>query len=77
MNDETARLHEAFELFEFGIEMKVASLGRQHPNASPAEIEDLLDAWLADRPPDADGIPVDLRAALTELHAEVVLGVTD
>jgi hypothetical protein len=56
------RLRQAFELFEFGVEMMAANLRRRHPAASPEEIERLLEAWLADRPGapggDSDGIQV-------------------
>jgi hypothetical protein len=50
--DETPRdrLIQAFEMFEFGVEMMAANLRRRHPNASSDEIERLLEAWLADRP---------------------------
>jgi hypothetical protein len=58
------RLIQAFEMFEFGVEMMAANLRRRHPNASAEEIERLLEAWLADRPGaelgDSDGTPVSL-----------------
>ncbi|MBC7975053.1 MAG: hypothetical protein H7138_08715 [Myxococcales bacterium] len=58
------RLRQAFEMFEFGVEMMAANLRRRHPAASAEAIEHLLEAWLADRPGaldgDADGIPVQL-----------------
>ncbi len=44
------RLLQTFDLFEFGVEMMAASLRRKHPDATPEQIEDLLDAWLAERP---------------------------
>ena len=59
------RLLAAFDMFEFGVDMMAASLRRRHPSASPAQIELLLDAWLAERPGaeagDASGIPVPLE----------------
>jgi hypothetical protein len=65
-DDETPadRLLQAFEMFEFGVEMMAANLRRRHPNATPEEIELLLEAWLAERPGselgDSDGTPVQL-----------------
>jgi hypothetical protein len=55
-DDETMRdrLFQAFELFEFGVEMMAANLRRKHPTASPAQIEELLERWLAERPEDRD-----------------------
>jgi len=44
------RLLQAFEMFEFGVEMMAAKLRRQHPHASSPQIEALLEAWLAERP---------------------------
>ena len=54
---ETARdrLLAAFEMFEFGVEMMAATLRRRHPDASPEQIEEMLDAWLAERPGAEDG----------------------
>lgn len=40
----------AFALFEDGVELMAANLRRRHPDAADAEIERLLDAWLAERP---------------------------
>lgn len=57
MNDDETprdRLLMAFELFEFGVEMMAANLRRKHPTASPEQIEELLEQWLAERPPDGD-----------------------
>jgi hypothetical protein len=45
----------AFEMFEFGVEMMAATLRRRHPDASPEQIEEMLDAWLAERPGAEDG----------------------
>lgn len=59
------RLLAAFDMFEFGVEMMAASLRRRFPGASSAEIEQLLDDWLAERPGaeagDASGISVPLE----------------
>ena len=54
---ETARdrLLAAFEMFEFGVEMMATTLRRRHPDASPEQIEEMLDAWLAERPGAEDG----------------------
>jgi hypothetical protein len=49
------RLRVALALSADGFAMKRLSLRRRHPRASRAEIERLLEAWLADRPPDAPG----------------------
>jgi len=58
------RLAVTFELFEFGVEMMAANLRRRHPDASPEEIEQRLEAWLAERPGaelgDGPGVPVPL-----------------
>jgi hypothetical protein len=50
-DDETMRdrLFQAFDLFEFGVEMMAANLRRKHPEATPERIEELLDQWLAAR----------------------------
>jgi hypothetical protein len=64
---ETARdrLFAAFELFEFGVDMMAARLRRLHPDASPQDIERLLEAWLLERPGaedgDGPGVPVSLE----------------
>jgi hypothetical protein len=65
-DDETPadRLIQAFEMFEFGVEMMAAKFRREHPAASPAQIEDMVNDWLAARPgaetEDGDSRPVDL-----------------
>jgi hypothetical protein len=41
-----ARLIAACELLELGGEMMAATLRRRHPDASPEQIENMLDAWL-------------------------------
>jgi len=63
-DDETAseRLVEAFEMFEFGVELMAANLRRQYPDATAERIEQLLEEWLATRPGaeagDSSGTPV-------------------
>jgi len=59
------RLLATFELFELGVDMMAANLRRRHPQASPEEIEQLIDAWLLERPGaeegDGPGVPVSLE----------------
>jgi hypothetical protein len=59
------RLLATFEMFDFGVDMMAANLRRRHPDASPEEIERLLDAWLLERPGaeegDGPGVPVSLE----------------
>jgi len=45
-----ARLRTAFDLCELGESMRRAQLRRDHPDASEAEIEVWLVAWLRTRP---------------------------
>lgn len=55
------RLLLAFEMFEFGVEMMAANLRRRHPGASPEQIEQMLEEWLAQpdaEPADSDCVPV-------------------
>jgi hypothetical protein len=56
------RFRLALELFEAGEALKRQQLRREHPEASEAEIEALLVAWLRERPGaphgDAEGRPV-------------------
>jgi hypothetical protein len=52
-------LSAAFDLFETGVRLMRQNLRRQHPEASEADIDRLLDAWLRDRPADAEGRVVD------------------
>jgi len=65
-DDETIgeRLIQTFEMFEFGVEMMAANLRRRNPDASPEQIELLLEQWLLVRPGaeagDGDGVPVQL-----------------
>jgi len=52
------RLEAALEMWEDGIAIMRANLRRRMPKATEDEIDAALDAWLRDRPPDADGVPV-------------------
>jgi hypothetical protein len=52
------RLEAALEMWEDGIELMRANLRRRMPGATEGEIDAALDAWLCDRPPDADGVLV-------------------
>ena len=45
------KLSAAFELFEIGVTMKREQLRRNHPRASGQKVEQLLRAWLIDKPP--------------------------
>jgi hypothetical protein len=51
----------AFDLFEAAEEMLETRLRREHPEASDAQIDEWIGAWLAKRPGaelgDADGLP--------------------
>lgn len=49
------KLAAALEMWEDGMAIKRASLRRQMPNATEEEVDAALDAWLCDRPLDADG----------------------
>lgn len=57
-----ARLRTAFELFDAGVRMMRQNLKRRHPDADEAAIEEMLRAWLRERPGaehgDAEGRPV-------------------
>ena len=59
------RLLAAFEMFDLGVDMMAANLRRRHADASPEEIERLLDDWLLERPGaetgDGPGVPVSLE----------------
>jgi hypothetical protein len=45
-----SRLRTAFDLCALGGSMRVAQLLREHPDATDAEIEAMLVAWLETRP---------------------------
>ncbi len=45
-----ARMRLAFDLYEVGVAMQHTRLRREHPDLSDAQIDDLVRAWLADRP---------------------------
>lgn len=57
MDDELAaeRFRVTVELHEAGVDLMRQNLRRQNPDAEPAEIDRLLQAWLEERPPDAPG----------------------
>ena len=59
------RMRVALDLHEAGVAIMRQNLRRQHPEASDAEIEGRLHAWLRHRPGaehgDAPGIPVPWR----------------
>jgi hypothetical protein len=52
--DARERLQLAFEMFELGRGIKLEQLRRLHPEASPAELEENLAAWLMERPEPGD-----------------------
>lgn len=52
------RLEDALEMWEDGVCIMRENLRRRRPEASDGEIEAALDAWLKDRPGDADGVVV-------------------
>lgn len=43
------KARQAFELMRTGIRLKRAALRARHPDASPDQIENLLQAWLDER----------------------------
>lgn len=55
MTAEEERLLQALEMFDDGVRIMRENLRRQRPHASDDEIDQALDAWLAERPCDADG----------------------
>ena len=59
------RLRTTLDLHETGVALMRQNLRRAHPEASDSEIEQLLQAWLCERPGapdgDAEGTPVDLQ----------------
>jgi hypothetical protein len=52
------RLQAALEMWEEGMQLMRENLRRRMPKATDDEIDAALDAWLCDRPLDADGVPV-------------------
>jgi hypothetical protein len=40
------KLLQALELMDVGLQLKRAALVRQHPHASPAELDQLFQQWL-------------------------------
>jgi hypothetical protein len=52
------RLEAALEMWEDGVQIMRENLRRRWPQSSLEELEAALDAWLRDRPGDADGVAV-------------------
>jgi hypothetical protein len=50
-----SRLREAVELHEVGVALMRKNLERRHPELDGDGVDELLRAWLRDRPPDAPG----------------------
>lgn len=44
------RLRTALALFDDGVDLMRANLRRRHPQATAAEIDDMVSAWLGERP---------------------------
>lgn len=57
---EGQRLLDACEMYELGLEMLRQRFRREHPTLEQVRIEELVREWLADRPYDSPGVPVDL-----------------
>lgn len=61
MSEAAARLRTALSLHDDGVALMRQNLCRRHPEASDAEIDALLNAWLRERPGagqgDAEGSP--------------------
>ena len=62
--DTAERLKVAFDLFEFGRAVRRQRIVRENPGLSPAEVDEMLVAWLSVRPRaqsgDAQGRPANL-----------------
>ena len=58
MTAEEERLLQALEMFDDGVRIMRKNLCRQRSHASEDEIDHALDAWLTERPCDADGVLV-------------------
>ncbi|MEX0658124.1 MAG: hypothetical protein WD080_03230 [Egibacteraceae bacterium] len=50
MSEPAARLRTALSLHDDGVALMRQNLRRRHPRASDSEIDELLDAWLRERP---------------------------
>jgi hypothetical protein len=55
------KLKIAFQLHDAGMQLVRRRYAREHPRLGARAIDRLVLEWLADRPPDASGRPVDLR----------------
>jgi hypothetical protein len=49
---EATRMRSALEMHELGVQLYRQRMRREHPDASGADIDDLVRAWLAAPPPD-------------------------
>lgn len=49
------RLRLALDMFDFGVRMQRTRLEREHPDLDDAAIDELMRAWLHDRPGAVDG----------------------
>lgn len=52
---EARRFAQALRMADEGIELMRQNLRRRHPDETDRQIDERLDAWLVDRPPDAPG----------------------
>lgn len=50
MDPARARFETALDLWETAVQLRRQSLRREHPDAADAQIEQLLNRWLAQRP---------------------------
>ena len=49
------RLLASLDMWEFGVELTELRFRREHPEASDAEIQAMVQAWLRARPADGNG----------------------
>lgn len=49
------RLRLALEMFDFGVRMQRLRLQRQHPDVDETGIDELMNAWMLDRPGATNG----------------------
>lgn len=55
MSDAARKLEDALDLADIAEEMAELQFRRLHPQATEAEIEEMVEKWLADRPGARDG----------------------